>query len=65
MIYLTKNMKKTDSFIYKSTCGIQRFIQINDNVILNSRECNIKITKGGFINITNPNNLYGISKRNF
>lgn len=60
-----KYERDTDSFVYKPKGGIQRFVQINDNIILNQCGSDMKIAKGGFINITNPNKLYGISKRNF
>ena len=57
--------KDIDSLVYKPKDGVQKFVRITDNVILDSRGCDMKIAKGGFINITNPNDLYGISKRDF
>lgn len=60
-----KYEKDTDSLIYKPKGGIQKFVQITDNIILKHWGCDMKIAKGGFINITNPNDLYGISKRDF
>ena len=60
-----KYEKDIYSLVYKPKDGVQKFVQINDNIILNQWECDMKIAKGGFINITNPNDLYGISKRDF
>ena len=40
----------------------QLFVQISENIILNS---NLKIAAGGYINITNVDNMYGISQRDF
>lgn len=49
--------------IYKPTGNIQKFIEIKDNIILNGSE--MKVATGGFINITDPNNMYGVSSRDF
>lgn len=51
--------------LYKPKGGIQVFVQISDNIILNQWGSDMKIAKGGYINITNPDDMYGISKRDF
>ncbi len=43
----------------------QLFIQIEDNITLTQWGSEMNIAKGGYINITNPNDMYGISKRDF
>lgn len=54
-----------ESHIYKPKGGKQIFVQINDNIILNQWGSDMKIAKGGFINITRIDDMYGISKRDF
>lgn len=54
-----------DSLLYKPKGGVQKFVQIKDNIILNQWGSDMKIAKGGYINITNKDDLYGISKRDF
>ena len=51
--------------IYKPTGGLQVFVEINDNIILEQWGSLMKIAKGGYINITNPLDMYGISKQDF
>ncbi len=51
--------------LFKPKGGPQIFVQINDNIILNQWGENIKIAAGGYINITNINDMYGISERDF
>ena len=43
----------------------QTFVQINENIILNQWGSDMKIASGGYINITNSEDMYGISKRDF
>ena len=43
----------------------QIFVQIPDNIILHQWDSDMKIAAGGYINITNANDMYGISKRDF
>lgn len=45
--------------------GVQIFVQIPDNIILNQWGSDMKIAAGGYINITNQNDMYGISSRDF
>ena len=45
--------------------GPQTFVQITDNIILNQWGSDMKIAAGGYINITNPDDMYGISERDF
>ena len=54
-----------DSHIYKPKGGKQIFVRINDNIILNQWGSDMKIAKGGFINITKIDDMYGISERDF
>lgn len=51
--------------LFKPKGGPQIFVQINDNIILNQWGEDIKIAAGGYINITNINDMYGISERDF
>lgn len=51
--------------LFKPKGGPQIFVQIPDNIILLQWGQEEKISAGGFINITNPNDMYGISKRDF
>ena len=51
--------------LFKPTGGPQVFVQIKDNIILNQWGSDMQIAAGGYINITNPNDLYGISQRDF
>ena len=45
--------------------GLQVFVQIPDNIILNQWGADMQIAAGGYINITNVNDMYGISQRDF
>lgn len=45
--------------------GPQIFVQIADNIILNQWGSDMQIAAGGFINITDINDMYGISQRDF
>lgn len=45
--------------------GTQVFVQITDNIILNQWGSDMKIAAGGYINITNTDDMYGISQRDF
>ena len=51
--------------LYKPKGGPQIFVQITDNIILNQWGSDMKIAAGGYINITNVNDMYGISQRDF
>lgn len=45
--------------------GPQIFVQIPDNIILNQWGSDMQIAAGGYINITNVDDMYGISQRDF
>lgn len=51
--------------LYKPAGGIQIFVRIPDNIILNQWGQEMKIAEGGYINISNIDDMYGISKRDF
>lgn len=51
--------------LFKPKCGLQTFVEIKDNIILDQWGSEMKIAAGGFINITNIDDIYGISKRDF
>ena len=51
--------------IFKPKGGPQIFVQIKENIILNQWGSDMKIAAGGYINITNPDDMYGISERDF
>ncbi len=51
--------------VYKPKGGVQIFVQIPDNIILSQWGEEMKIAAGGYINITNPDDMYGISARDF
>lgn len=51
--------------LFRPTGGVQIFVQINDNIILNQWGSDMQIAKGGYINITNIEDMYGISERDF
>ncbi len=51
--------------LFKPKGGPQVFVQISDNIILDQWGQEMKIARGGFINITNIDDMYGISERDF
>ena len=51
--------------LFKPKGGIQVFVQIPDNIILNQWGSDMQISAGGYINITNVDDMYGISQRDF
>ena len=51
--------------VYKPTGGVQTFVKVNDNIILNQWGSDMMIAAGGYINITNADDMYGISGRDF
>ena len=52
-------------FLFKPKGETQTFVEIHDNIILDQWGAEMKIAAGGFINITNIDDIYGISKRDF
>ena len=51
--------------IFRPRGIVRTFIQIQDNIILEQWGKQEKIAKGGYINITDSNDMYGISARDF
>lgn len=51
--------------LFRPVGGVQTFVQINENIILNQWGSDMQIAKGGYINITNAEDMYGISERDF
>ena len=51
--------------VYKPKGGVQLFVQIPDNIILEQWGSEMKVAAGGYINITNPDDMYAISARDF
>ena len=51
--------------LFKPKGGPQVFVEIQDNITLEQWGSEMNVEKGGFINITNPDDMYGISKRDF
>lgn len=51
--------------LYKAKGGVQIFVQINDNIIFKVGNSDMKVAAFGYLNITDINNVYGISKRDF
>ena len=54
-----------NSSLFKPKGGIQIFVQISDNIILSQWGSDMKIAAGGYINITDESDMYGISHRDF
>lgn len=51
--------------IYKTKGKEKVFVQVNEDLILVQNNEEMKLNKGGYINITNPNDMYGVSYRDF
>lgn len=51
--------------LFKPKGGSQIFVQIPDNIILEQWGSEMQIAAGGFINITDVADMYGISERDF
>ena len=51
--------------VYRPKGGVQVFVQIPDNIILEQWGSEMKVAAGGYINITNPDDMYAISARDF
>ena len=51
--------------LYKPIGGPQIFVEIPDDITLQQWGSEMNIEKGGYINITNVDDMYGISKRDF
>lgn len=53
------------SDILKPKGGVQKFVIVPENIILEQWGSETKIAQGGYINITNTDDMYGISERDF
>ncbi|MFI3260989.1 MAG: hypothetical protein R3Y13_04695 [bacterium] len=51
--------------MYKPKGGIQTFVQIYEGINLEQWGSEMSISEGGYINITDLNDVYGISERDF
>ena len=51
--------------LYKPTGGVQTFVRIPENLTLFQWGSDMNIAAGGYINITNEDDMYGISARDF
>ena len=51
--------------VFKPKGQNQVFVQIPDNITLEQWGSEMNIAAGGFINITDSNDMYGISKSDF
>lgn len=54
-----------NTILFRPKGGIQVFVQINENIALKQWGEEMQIAAGGYINITDPDDMYGISKRDF
>lgn len=54
-----------NNLIFRPKGGVQLFVQIPDNIILEQWGSKMQIAQGGYINITDPSDMYGISERDF
>ena len=50
---------------YKPTGGIQLFVRISENITVFQWGSDMTVAAGGYINITNPDDMYAISQRDF
>lgn len=51
--------------LFKPTGGVQTFVKIGDDIILHQWGEDMQIAAGGYINITDRGDMYGISGRDF
>ena len=54
-----------NDMLYLPKSNIQLFVKIHDNIILEQFGEEMKLAKGGYVNITNDNDLYAISEKDF
>lgn len=54
-----------NKFLYRPKGGPQLIVQINDNIIFRQGNSYMKIAAGGYLNVTNLDKIYGISRRDF
>ena len=51
--------------LFKPKGGLQIFVRITEDIILEQWGSEMLLSAGSYINITNPNDIYGISERDF
>ena len=51
--------------LFRPTGGVQVFVEIPEDLTLFQWGGEYNIARGGYINITNPDDMYGISERDF
>lgn len=51
--------------IYKTKGKIKTFVKVTENLIIEQNNEEMKISEGGYINITDVQDMYAISKRDF
>ena len=51
--------------LFKPKGGLQIFVRISEDIILEQWGSEMLLSAGSYINITNPNDIYGISERDF
>lgn len=56
---------KSGENIYKPAGGVQIFVRINEDITIFQWGEEMTIAAGGYINITNPDDMYAISQRDF
>lgn len=61
----TKKYEQAAGAVYKPKGGVQVFIRIANNITLTQWGSEMNIAEGGYINITNVDDMYGISERDF
>ena len=55
----------TNPGVFKPKGGHQLFVRITENITLSQWGKDENIAAGGYINVTDPNDMYGISQRDF
>jgi len=51
--------------VYKPKGGPQIFVELSESIMIYQWGRDMIIAEGGYINITNPDDMYGISRRDF
>lgn len=51
--------------LYKPVGGVQKFVKLTESIVLQQWGSEMNIDAGGYVNITNPSDIYGISGRDF
>ena len=64
-LFVMSKIDPNNNLIFRPKGGVQLFVQIPDNIILEQWGSKMQIAQGGYINITDPSDMYGISERDF